>query len=374
MGSVSTADSSSENPVDPPAVEIHIFACGHGDTILLRLPGDRWVLMDCHLPEADGTRARFFEFAESLKINRLDLVILTHPDLDHYLGMPEVLTHFAGKRNGLGTFCDSGPSAQRIRLSLRKSGWKTYRRLIAKISELHTSGSLKRAWLHAGSRFISPQGYAGHLDLVPIAPDPGVLDVLLDQGVRKMAERPDSGLDANNLSVVLMLTAAHDHRHFNFLLAADSSVEQIKVAMTEWSNRAKELNRSEAIHGLKIPHHGSWHSHERQMCLPDSTNGERVACISAGDRSGLPDRRVLTDFLKHGWSILITRPRRSSRKKLHTASAPISLIDRTPSRLPDTDFDLLVTWSAGGPINWGPKGAEIKTGQLDGYDSADSEE
>jgi beta-lactamase superfamily II metal-dependent hydrolase len=372
MASESTVDTNSSKP-DPPGVEIHVFACGHGDTILLRLPMDRWVLIDCHLPEADGTRARFFGFVESLNISRLDFIILTHPDLDHYLGMTEVLTYFANKRNGLGVFCDSGPTAQRIRLALRKSGWKTYRRLIAKITELHASGSLRRRWLHEGSRFLSPQGYAGRIDLVPIAPEAGTLEVLLDKGINKIVEKSDSVLEANNLSIVLMLTVGHEHRHFNFLLAADSSSELIKTAMIEWSNRAKELHRAEALHALKLPHHGSWHSHAKQLCLPSSPKSGRVACISAGDRTGLPDRRVVMDFLEHGWNVLITRPRKRSNKRAVVSSAPISLIDRSPARSPSGDFDLILKWSGGESARWGPKEAEITTGQLNAYDAADSE-
>src|SRR5687767_13593105 len=71
-------------------VQLHVFACGHGDTLLLRLPGDRWVLVDCYLPHADATRARFFQYLDRLEVRRLDYIFLTHPDSDHYLGMAEL--------------------------------------------------------------------------------------------------------------------------------------------------------------------------------------------------------------------------------------------------------------------------------------------
>ena len=57
-------------------LEIHVLECGHGDTILIRLPKEKWALIDCHLPQG-RIRDRFFQFVEDRHIVRLDLLCLT---------------------------------------------------------------------------------------------------------------------------------------------------------------------------------------------------------------------------------------------------------------------------------------------------------
>jgi beta-lactamase superfamily II metal-dependent hydrolase len=101
---MTTSPATNESPsTSPPSssefsIDIHVFHCGHGDTILVRLPGDRWGLVDCYLPKQYGVRDAFFRFVERNEIGTLDFIIQTHPDRDHYHGMKEVIEYFLGRR------------------------------------------------------------------------------------------------------------------------------------------------------------------------------------------------------------------------------------------------------------------------------------
>src|SRR4051794_16708149 len=101
--SASAAPSKSENA----AVMIYVFECGQGDTVLVNLPGNKWVLVDCHLPEG-RIRKHFFQFIDGLGIKKLDLVCLTHAHRDHFHGMLQVVEHFTKPGKSIGYYCDSG--------------------------------------------------------------------------------------------------------------------------------------------------------------------------------------------------------------------------------------------------------------------------
>ncbi|MDQ3001057.1 MAG: DNA internalization-related competence protein ComEC/Rec2 [Fibrobacterota bacterium] len=63
---------------------------GQGDGVLCRLPGAT-LLIDAGPPEAG--RNVLLPYLRHQGINRLDLVVITHPDLDHYGGLAYVIGH-----------------------------------------------------------------------------------------------------------------------------------------------------------------------------------------------------------------------------------------------------------------------------------------
>jgi len=83
-------------------IEIILFACGHGDTILLRLPVDKWILIDCCLPKLTFVFDRFLQFLDNRGIRRFEYVFQTHPDFDHFLGMADLLRHFTRDGRSIG--------------------------------------------------------------------------------------------------------------------------------------------------------------------------------------------------------------------------------------------------------------------------------
>jgi beta-lactamase superfamily II metal-dependent hydrolase len=352
-------------------VEAHFFACGHGDTILLKLPGDKWVLVDCHLVHSDGTRDRFFEYAAELGIERLDCVILTHPDSDHCLGMDEVLRHFTKAGQKVQAFCDGGPTAQRVSdLFRNRPGHKAYRRVVDTVRELCASGHIcTKKTLTKDSLAVAPKGFLRRVDLVPIAPDAKRSDKLFDDGVKKIAYGSRSRPDSNNLSVILILALKEAGSECNLLLAADADALTIKDALVRWGERAEDESRSAAIHALKVPHHGSAASHVRSICLavPGGPT-TRVAVVSAGDRRALPDRRVLKDFIEHGWHVLCTHPRKS--RKIGT-NVVLDLLNRQrPAPKELQDFDIVLRWTPTAGLSCAPPGAGVKAADLVNYEAA----
>ncbi len=83
-------------------LEVYVIDVGQGDGVLLRTPDDKWHLIDAGVSNSRQMMKRGvvnflrWKFLEDLRQDRIRLqtVILTHPDFDHYGGLVDV---FAGR-------------------------------------------------------------------------------------------------------------------------------------------------------------------------------------------------------------------------------------------------------------------------------------
>lgn len=100
-----------EHLMDDPILEIYVIDVGQGDGVLFKTPDNKWHMVDA------GTRnslqmtrkgaANFvrFKFIEDLRQQRVELesMILSHPDLDHFGGMIDLLNGQLGSFDPFGT-------------------------------------------------------------------------------------------------------------------------------------------------------------------------------------------------------------------------------------------------------------------------------
>lgn len=78
-----------------PPLTVHFFDVGQGDAALIVSPAGKTVLIDGGPPEAGATLARRLR---TLVKGPLDLVILTHPHLDHLGGLPAAVRAVGARR------------------------------------------------------------------------------------------------------------------------------------------------------------------------------------------------------------------------------------------------------------------------------------
>ena len=351
----------------PLGIECHAFSCGHGDTVLLCLPGNHWILVDCHLTKSNGTYQRFFEFLEKRKVNRLEYVVQTHPDIDHFLGMVDVLRYFTSDGRSVGCWCDSGSNSQQVRERLDPDSKRRYDELQRLLDELDEQNKITFHSVDKNGCEIGPKGFEGLVDLIPIAPDPAVTRRAFRRDVDRLKKNPAAALSANPLSVLFVVCLNENGNRFQLLLGADPEVDTLANALAVWEKRAFDSNRPQTFDAVKVPHHGSANSHCLQLCkMGGSGKGGKVALVSAGARHRLPERGVLADYLTNKWTLLITTTRHVSKSKNMFS---FLLSKKALSNFATRTHDIQLGWSAVGGIRWNPEGAEITEADLMSYHS-----
>lgn len=342
-------------------IEIHVFQCGQGDTIVLRLPNEKWALIDCNLAKGP-IRDAFLSTLASWGVNRLDLICLTHPHDDHYNGLEAIIRHFTSENRSLGIFCDCGTEPKEVHTLLVRrqrpeSVTREYESLYSIIIELINSGKLK--YVRADENNI-PVIKSGDARLMPIGPKAELAKV----AVRNTIATGSIRADLNQLSVVLALTAGSNNNNFSALLAADADSVGIRSALISY--KEKTDTQQVAFDFVKVSHHGSLHSHEGcGICDARNPSRESIAVVSCGLSDVLPDRKVLADFIAKNWTLLLTTKRLISRPQYAFEVSGSSAISTTVSQ----ERNISVTWD-GNQINWSPQEARVEASDLGNYQSA----
>ncbi|WP_186576799.1 ComEC/Rec2 family competence protein [Aquibacillus kalidii] len=76
---------------DEKLLEVHFINVGQGDSILVRTPSGKNILIDGGRPSAGD---KVVNYLKEQKIRSLDIVVSTHPDYDHVGGLVAVLKKF----------------------------------------------------------------------------------------------------------------------------------------------------------------------------------------------------------------------------------------------------------------------------------------
>ena len=235
-------------------MEVTMLDVGHGDSIVVRTPDQRTLLVDTGTREAG--RFTVLPFLQSRGWHAIDGLILTHPDEDHLGGAIALLP------------------ALRIR-QVFTNGFagrtETARQVLATVQE----NRLGPIQLSAGMSVAGVSGMA----IQVLHPPKGFV--------------PGTAADSNDNSVVLKLTKGR----VSVLLCGDLEARGLPAILAWQEGLASTV--------LKVPHHGSdlgrW-----QQSFFDRVHPE-VAVISVGRLHGLPTASVLGALQAEEARVLLTR-------------------------------------------------------------------
>jgi len=74
-----------------PGMQVHFIDVGQGDSILIQTPSEKTILIDGGPPKAGK---KVVSYLKDQDVETIDLMIATHPDMDHIGGLIEVMKHF----------------------------------------------------------------------------------------------------------------------------------------------------------------------------------------------------------------------------------------------------------------------------------------
>ncbi len=238
-------------------LRVSFLDVGQGDAAVVEFPGSHVMVIDAGgfmSQTFDSGRAIVAPFVWQQKIGRIDTLVLSHPNLDHYGGLEFLAEHF-----GVTAFWFNGeerPDSQR------------FQRLMATLQEndiqTHTLCS------------DTPDREIGGVQIHILHPPCG-----------------QTGLDTNDASLVLRLS----HGEVDMLFSGD--VE----AAGEDSLLATPVQLESEI--LKVPHHGS-RSSSTQPFLESVSPQVAVASLGYRNRFRFPAPEVVDRYERQGTAFLRT--------------------------------------------------------------------
>ncbi|WP_175631810.1 ComEC/Rec2 family competence protein [Virgibacillus siamensis] len=222
-----------------PKMDVHFIDVGQGDSMLIQTPSGKNILIDGGPPDAGN---KVVSFLERHDVDEIDLLVATHPDIDHIGGFPRIL-----KSVEVEQLLDSG----------KMYTTKTYARYISQILF-----------------YKVPVTIAEENELVNVDPH-----------VKIRVLNAHSGTEDNNESSIVLQVS---FKKIDFLLMADVREKQEEQLI-------KKYNLDSEI--IKIAHHGSSTSTSIDFLKEVSP---QLAVISYGKENdfGHPVNRVIDNLDK----------------------------------------------------------------------------
>lgn len=227
-------------------MHVHFIDVGQGDSILIESPSGKTMLIDGGVK---GAGQQIVSYLNELGINKLDIVVATHPDADHIGGLIPVLDNMTTEQ-----FYDSG--------------------------KVHTSQTFEEMLTQIDEKNIPYH--------VPKIGD----DIEFDKDVNvKVLNANDQATDNNDASIVLKMT----YGNVSFLLTGDAGVA-LEKEMLQYDVKATVL---------KAGHHGSNTSSSEEFVQAVKPE---VAILSYGEdnKYGHPHAEVMDRLQAIGSKIYAT--------------------------------------------------------------------
>lgn len=311
---------------------------GQGDSILLEWKKkgvEKVGIIDCN---KKGQSNPIKEFIDESAYIEIDFIVLSHPHLDHYSGMVELLDLIEKKGLTLNVFAHTlhhiGSDYRKLnRVELDTSALKTLRELILKVDLLKKSGVIKRVVLLSENSVIPLIDNDTYLKCL----SPGDREAerymeLVDlEPLRKTKEASSS---ANYLSTFFKLSVGDTY----YLLTSDCESLTFERLVEERSHENLQLKQLKIC---QLPHHGSSNNHSPLFWDSITKSDYPNAVISAGTHGTYkhPHMSVLADFGRRGYKIYSTNI-------VHGMSDYINYLNSTSSSL--NSFSELVYCPSGG--------------------------
>jgi competence protein ComEC len=223
---------------------------GQGDSILLKTPANRFILID-----GGGSlftevgRRKVLPYLNHLGVNRLYMVINTHPDIDHIQGLLEVMQHRRAEYVGIAAASRNQPLTRQLLVAAREQGSQIV--ALEQGQALEVDGLCMEVWYPPG-------------------------------------EDADEQT-ANAQSLVLYCR----YEDFSALLTADQNKANLEQVLRE--------HRDESLI-VKAPHHGSRYDWTGEL----GRNAEWLVISVGKNGFGHPHQEVLQDIKKSGARLLRT--------------------------------------------------------------------
>lgn len=300
-------------------VKVHILNVDHGDSIIIEIAENDntlWGVIDCNSPDSNRNSPTL-QFLIENNVNKLEFIILTHPDYDHYSGMLKLVEYF----------CTDGRKINKFYVSIIDEKFYTplinskrqERELIVFyncIAELTQKKQIDFKQLPEESDIFR----FGSIIIHSIS-NIGVNFIKYRNSVIKRNENKMRGIklnsiDKNLLSGILCLETDYSL----ILFCSDATDDMIRNSLNKFSGKRKKISKETKIHFVKVAHHGSKNNHCEELwtkyVIPDIS----CAGISCGGRKYkmLPDIEVVSCIINNNIKLYCTNKSGCLNNSIHS--------------------------------------------------------
>jgi beta-lactamase superfamily II metal-dependent hydrolase len=298
--------------IDGPALEVHVLGAGKGESIVLKMPDDQWGVVDCYASSTtDAATNPTVRFLRDRGVQDLRFVCMTHPHVDHFLGMVQLIDEFRPRE----FWRASCLSPEHVKLIAR------YYKICAVVTGLETFsqsakellGIYRRVREGVASRELRVLRVSSRMTLIPAPNELGSfrIDCIAPSGNQvELYESaiwrcvgPDGQIiekltrsQHNNISLVLRIT----HGESKILLGGDLEKEGWAQVIGEYGG--EQLNAS----AVKVSHHGSPNGYCDGLWELFAARVKPVAVIAPSRSHRLPKPDAVRHISKHANSIYAT--------------------------------------------------------------------
>ena len=289
---------------EPPgdAFEVHVFGGSEGESIVLRLPGSRYGVVDCFArsisdPSTNATR----QFLRSRSVTALEFLCLTHAHTDHFRCMSQLLEEFDVRSFWRPAVMD-GERLRKIILSRRIDAERSdvseaienatelgqIFKLVASRARRRTAPLVEKRALLDQPLYPSPFDSQADVRIWAIAPCPSELDAY-EQSLSRCFDmtgqliEPLPSLAENRVSIALLI----EYGATRIVLGGDVEAANWRQTLTQFDNSRL------AAHFVKISHHGSRTGYCERLWECHARTGRPTTVLTPFEKHGLPERAAL---------------------------------------------------------------------------------
>jgi len=286
-------------------LKIHVLNVGSGDSTVIEYIDENntlWAVIDCY-KENESHESETLKFLKQKNVTEIYSICLTHPDLDHYNGLLELVDYFSDRGRNLTRFIapildhtkyKSIPNSKREEQKLRA--------LYSLLSQLAEKDKIHYDQFGYGQPIFFP-----YTDKV-IALGPLVINtekyakqIYEREKKRNIGEKP-SKVDKNLLSVIIGIIGPKTLT----ILCSDATSHIIETTLKRFTGDRKKSNEITLFNFVKVPHHGSAESNYPDLWSHYCIKNISVAGISAGPKYGHPHLEVVKNILESNVKVYCT--------------------------------------------------------------------
>jgi competence protein ComEC len=259
----------------PDELRCTFLAVGHGGCTVLETPDGRTILYDAGaLAGPDVTRRQIAPYLWSRGIHRIDEVFLSHADLDHFNGLPELLARFAvGQVTWTPSFKDKPiPGTGEMVRILERYGLEPR---VARVGDQFSAGAVEMEVLHPPA--VGPDGNENARSLVLLVRHAGH-SILLTGDLEGLGQK--CLLKLPKRSVDVLMAPHHGSRLANTPKLADWANPRLVISCQgppRWPAKAPTPYQLRGVRVFGTWPHGAitLRSHSRGIVVETFVTGER---------------------------------------------------------------------------------------------------